>query len=376
MGAIVIALVAPATAVAADITLLTARIQAGRLVIIGTTTAPGTRVRLEGQTSPAFNVTSNEDRGFTFHLVYYPSDCIVALQKVNPNNTLGTPINAVVADCGARGLFPRGAWLASQSYLTDDLVTAGGSSWRAKRNNVNKNPKSNPADWEKFASVGATGAAGPPGVRGPHGEIGPTGPTGQTGDEGPPGPQGPQGLPGPQGPEGPEGPQGPQGPTGGAFGALAEAVLYSGSCKSLSDYSCQRNAFDGRLLCYCAPVVCGPDETGLFASQTETTDFDGQVKVSVNGIQFHRYSDSFVVESVRGKIGSSVGPYPIETIEHRKVRVDLVCMPEPGLCGNGLINAHEACDDQNSAPNDGCSATCDVEVGYQCAGQPSLCTIP
>ncbi|NUP05869.1 MAG: DUF4215 domain-containing protein [Polyangiaceae bacterium] len=42
-------------------------------------------------------------------------------------------------------------------------------------------------------------------------------------------------------------------------------------------------------------------------------------------------------------------------------------------CGNGALEADEACDDGNSADNDGCSASCAVETGYDCTGEPSEC---
>ncbi|TSC22940.1 DUF4215 domain-containing protein [Corallococcus sp. Z5C101001] len=42
-------------------------------------------------------------------------------------------------------------------------------------------------------------------------------------------------------------------------------------------------------------------------------------------------------------------------------------------CGDGVISPREECDDGNSANGDGCSATCGIEPGYGCAGQPSAC---
>jgi cysteine-rich repeat protein len=45
----------------------------------------------------------------------------------------------------------------------------------------------------------------------------------------------------------------------------------------------------------------------------------------------------------------------------------------PQHCGNALLNAGEACDDGDNASGDGCAASCDVEIGYACSGQPSLC---
>jgi cysteine-rich repeat protein len=45
------------------------------------------------------------------------------------------------------------------------------------------------------------------------------------------------------------------------------------------------------------------------------------------------------------------------------------------FCGDGVVDANdgEACDDQNNNPNDGCDATCAVEEGYVCDGEPSVC---
>jgi len=45
-------------------------------------------------------------------------------------------------------------------------------------------------------------------------------------------------------------------------------------------------------------------------------------------------------------------------------------------CGDGTIEDDvEACDDGNTEDGDGCSATCTVEEGFACAGEPSTCTV-
>jgi len=45
------------------------------------------------------------------------------------------------------------------------------------------------------------------------------------------------------------------------------------------------------------------------------------------------------------------------------------------VCGNGLVEGDEGCDDDGVTPGDGCSATCTMEEGWECAGtSPSLCT--
>jgi cysteine-rich repeat protein len=45
----------------------------------------------------------------------------------------------------------------------------------------------------------------------------------------------------------------------------------------------------------------------------------------------------------------------------------------PTRCGNGDLDAGEACDDGGQAPEDGCSGSCQVEAGWICAGAPSTC---
>ncbi len=44
-------------------------------------------------------------------------------------------------------------------------------------------------------------------------------------------------------------------------------------------------------------------------------------------------------------------------------------------CGNGVVEGAEACDDDDTEPGDGCSATCTEEEGWTCEGtEPSICT--
>ncbi len=52
------------------------------------------------------------------------------------------------------------------------------------------------------------------------------------------------------------------------------------------------------------------------------------------------------------------------------------CTGEPiivPLCGNGVIESGESCDDKNKVPLDGCSTSCVIESGWTCSGQPSQC---
>jgi cysteine-rich repeat protein len=43
------------------------------------------------------------------------------------------------------------------------------------------------------------------------------------------------------------------------------------------------------------------------------------------------------------------------------------------VCGNGILEGSEACDDGNTMNGDGCSSSCMIEPGWVCAGTPSKC---
>jgi cysteine-rich repeat protein len=45
------------------------------------------------------------------------------------------------------------------------------------------------------------------------------------------------------------------------------------------------------------------------------------------------------------------------------------------VCGDGVVEPGEQCDDGNATSGDGCSATCQIESGWTCTGQPSACTV-
>ena len=219
---------------APDIVVSTAKIEAGRLVITGTTATASMPVRLDAQTAATFNVTSSATKAFSFSIIYHPGDCIVALQRVLSASTLGAPTHAVVAGCGPRTIVPRGEWSMSTNYLANDLVTALGSSWLAKRDSVGRFPITQPTYWHKFTSKGDIGATGP---QGPQGATGPQGPQGAAGAAGPQGATGPQGSQGPQGPQGQQGPAGAAGQNGAT--GIVDTERLSGMAQTLSAHSAE-----------------------------------------------------------------------------------------------------------------------------------------
>ena len=75
-------------------------------------------------------------------------------------------------------------------------------------------------------------------------------------------------------------------------------------------------------------------------------------------------------DSTKGPAAQEPGWYGDNT---GSLSVDIYyCAPE-AVCGDGIVNGAEACDDGNTAAGDGCSATCTVESGWQCTGTLSTC---
>lgn len=57
----------------------------------------------------------------------------------------------------------------------------------------------------------------------------------------------------------------------------------------------------------------------------------------------------------------------------------VVIFTDAGACGNGNVQPNnpqnEQCDDGDDTGGDGCSSTCQIEPGYKCSGNPSVCVL-
>jgi hypothetical protein len=87
-----------------------------------------------------------------------------SLKAANRNRPPGQtqPSTAAYWEPLASGLNPTGAWVSTTKYQPNDLAISNGSTWRAKRTNLNKAPIAG-ANWEQFAAQGLPGAQGPAG---------------------------------------------------------------------------------------------------------------------------------------------------------------------------------------------------------------------
>lgn len=101
---------------------------------------------------------------------------------LNQGNT-GTESDFLLSLKGTDGvsLDWRGAWNSTASYLIDDAVSYNGSSYIAKTANTNKQPDTNPSDWDLWVSKGDQGEQG---IQGIQGEQGIQGIQGIQGDQG------------------------------------------------------------------------------------------------------------------------------------------------------------------------------------------------
>jgi hypothetical protein len=130
-----------------------------QLKINGTRTGTATQIELDGRFT-----TTLVGSAFSFNLSYLPTDCMVDLRSIG--GTGGALNSVVIANCGPRGLNPKGAWLNTTTYVENDVVVDLGSSWRAKASagvNLAKRPLNNLTLWEQLA---AKGDRGPQGIKG------------------------------------------------------------------------------------------------------------------------------------------------------------------------------------------------------------------
>jgi len=101
----------------------------------------------------------------------------------------------------------------------------------------------------------------------------------------------------------------------------------------------------------------------LVANQTNNR-FD-----SIDSTGKHRFFESAGLNSPFGISSGSI--FVVDTLNDRIVVYDA-----SANCGNGLVEQGEGCDDSGTTPGDGCDATCAVEFGFNCVGEPSVCALP
>ncbi len=89
-----------------------------------------------------------------------------------------------------------------------------------------------------------------------------------------------------------------------------------------------------------------------------------------------------IVEASAGERCDDGGAAPADGCDTKcQVEPGYKCQGQPSVCalhcGDGVIDRRlgETCDDGGSAPGDGCDASCAVEPTYKCVGEPSSCVV-
>ncbi len=395
--AIILASAAPSQA-APDVTTANARIENGKLVIDGMTELGSTKIRLDGKTTAGFTVTSNQTtKAFKFNVTYYPSDCVVTLQKVT-GNTLGPATNWTVNNCGS-GVAPRGAWSSATQYLKDDLVTFGGSSWRARRNNLNVTPVAG-ADWEKFLLQGPAGPPGPAGLtaRGvwsnatsyAAGDIvqrdGTTWRAKRANSNVTPGSSASDWEALAQ--------KGGQGATGVVDLATLGWSAFLNLPPNASDFVFIGDP--GAVALTATQQISGSASASMsMPSGSGVVVFAlcykrGSDPIRTFGYPYDRTNsgavtiDTATYSTSAADIPGAPGIYTVGLCARQPVGSNMITVaqvtgwvvvtnPPPVVCGDGAVRGNEQCDDGNGAGGDGCSAACLVEANFACSGQPSAC---
>ena len=114
-------------------------------------------------------------------------------------------------------------------------------------------------------------------------------------------------------------------------------------------------------------VRCRLDDIGKAANQTLFDDGahgDGAAGDLVFG---------YTAEVQQGTaLGPVALPCTVTDLEGRSGTFE-IALTVIGICGDGDILAPETCDDDGTEDGDGCDATCTLEPGWICAGEPSDC---
>jgi len=72
--------------------------------------------------------------------------------------------------------------------------------------------------------------------------------------------------------------------------------------------------------------------------------------------------------------GHTVDGIAVQTEPISGVQLSINSCASGSVCGNGTITGTETCDDGGLISGDGCSSSCQIEQGWRCQGQPSVCT--
>jgi cysteine-rich repeat protein len=149
--------------------------------------------------------------------------------------------------------------------------------------------------------------------------------------------------------------------------------LLAGSCAFLGITDAPEDIFvitapgAGTFDAVLTPDPANPVLDGVFYARTTCEDSASEIACADDtgegedeAISFGLFGGDQAFVVVDG-FATSAGPYTI-TITFTEA-----------ICGDGSVDSPELCDDNNTTAGDGCDATCQVEPGFSCVGEPSVC---
>jgi cysteine-rich repeat protein len=131
--------------------------------------------------------------------------------------------------------------------------------------------------------------------------------------------------------------------------------------------------YDGVLIAQDKGTLAASAQTPHFEIQYPVICGDGHVTLGEDCDAASGCSDACTVQPGFTCTGG-VGEHSVCSCAPGMQDYDMNDTCSPLGCGDGGIDGDEACDDGDTSSGDGCSDSCTIESGWECLGEPSLCT--
>jgi cysteine-rich repeat protein len=154
-------------------------------------------------------------------------------------------------------------------------------------------------------------------------------------------------------------------------------VISTANCNNLSDTTPPTLSItspsDGATVS--GTIIIQASATDASGIQSVTFQVDGSTFATDTTSPYQVSGDTTLVSDGTHTItviARDSSPNQNEATETITITVNNLGPPDP-VCGNGVIESGEGCDDGDASSGDGCSSSCQIESGWTCSGEPSDC---